>query len=167
MFVRMIGTVSLRAVLWGDGNERLPDLAARWAGDADARPYVAPRPAGGPPFDITVSLGVGENPTKRLSDDFERQLLRMLAGTGASVLVDKGGSAAERERVERALPPGAQAHDGPFAPFAAEIVRSKLFVGYDSAGRSRSLRLRSSADQYRQGLRQSSGWLRAGGHREP
>jgi hypothetical protein len=25
-------------------------------------------------------------------------------------------------------------HDGAFAPFAAEIARSKLFVGYDSAG---------------------------------
>ena len=117
----------------GDGGERLPDLAARWADDHQARPYVAPHPGDGPTFDITVSLGVGENPAKRLSDDFEHQLLRMLAGTGASVLVDKGGSPAERERVERALPPGAQTHDGPFAPFAAEIARSKLFVGYDSA----------------------------------
>jgi ADP-heptose:LPS heptosyltransferase len=26
-----------------------------------------------------------------------------------------------------------KAHDGLFAPFAAEIARSKLFVGYDSA----------------------------------
>jgi ADP-heptose:LPS heptosyltransferase len=25
-------------------------------------------------------------------------------------------------------------HDGAFAPFAAQIARSKLFVGYDSAG---------------------------------
>ena len=57
----------------------------------------------------------------------------MLAATGAIVLVDTGGSDAERERVERALPPGVRTHDGAFAPFAAEIVRSKLFVGYDSA----------------------------------
>jgi ADP-heptose:LPS heptosyltransferase len=116
-----------------DGNERLPDLAARWADDPVARPYIAALPNDRPPFDITVSLGVGENPAKRLNDDFERQLLQMLASTGASVLVDKGGTPAERERVERALPPGAQTHDGPFAPFAAEIARSKLFVGYDSA----------------------------------
>ena len=116
-----------------DGNERLPDLAARWADDPEARPYVSPHPPPGPPTDITVSLGVGENPDKRLSDDFERQLLQMLAGTGASVLVDKGGSPAERERVERAIPPGARTHDGAFAPFAAEISRSQLFVGYDSA----------------------------------
>src|SRR4029077_4088328 len=81
----------------------------------------------------TVSLGVGENPAKRIDDDFERRLLRMLAATGANILVDKGGSAEERERVERALPPGVRTHDGAFAPFAAEIARSKLFVGYDSA----------------------------------
>jgi hypothetical protein len=117
----------------GNANERLPDLAARWADDPEARPYVAPRPAEGPPADITVSLGVGENPAKRLDDDFERQLLQLLAETGASVLVDKGGSPAERERVERAIPPGMRTHEGAFAPFAAEIARSKLFVGYDSA----------------------------------
>jgi len=117
----------------GDGNERLPDLAARWADDPQAQPYVAPRPASGPSADITVSLGVGENPAKRLDDACEHQLLQMLAETGASVLVDKGGSAAERDRVERAIPPGAQTHEGSFAHFAAEIARSNLFVGYDSA----------------------------------
>jgi ADP-heptose:LPS heptosyltransferase len=121
----------------GNGNERLPDLAARWADDPAARPYVAPGPADGPPFDITVSLGVAENPAKRLDDHFERELLRVLAASGATILVDKGGSPAEHERVERALKPlaqtGARTHDGAFAPFAAEIARSQLFVGYDSA----------------------------------
>jgi ADP-heptose:LPS heptosyltransferase len=117
----------------GDGEERLSVLAATWAEDPQARPYVAPLPADGAPADITVSLGVGDNPAKRLDDEFERQLLRVLAETGASVLVDKGGGAAERDRVERALPPGVRTHDGAFAPFAADIARSKLFVGYDSA----------------------------------
>jgi len=117
----------------GNAHERLPELAARWADDHEAWPYIAPRSTTGRPVDITVSLGVGENPAKRLDDDFERELLRLLAATGATILVDKGGSDAERERVERALPPGARTHDGAFAPFAAEIARSKLFVGYDSA----------------------------------
>ena len=40
---------------------------------------------------ITVSLGVGENPQKRLSDPFEPELLALLAETGLSVLIDKGG----------------------------------------------------------------------------
>jgi hypothetical protein len=122
----------------GDGVERLPVLASRWAretfGVEDAKPYIAPIPALGPPADITVSLGVGENPAKRIGGEFERDLLRVLAETGASVLVDLGGSDEERERVERALLPGIRTHHGAFAPFAAQIARSRLFVGYDSAG---------------------------------
>ena len=122
----------------GDGNERLPDLAARWAqqtfGVEHAQPYVAPEPSEDEAADITVSLGVGENEAKRIPGDFERDLLAMLADTGASLLVDKGGSPAEAARVEKALPLGARTHQGDFAPFAAQIERSKLYVGYDSAG---------------------------------
>ncbi len=122
----------------GEGSGRLPDLASCWAkevfGVDDARPYVAPLPLVGKPAEITVSLGVGENEGKRIQGDFERELLCELAATGASILVDKGASAEERERVEAALPPGVRTHDGAFAAFAAEIARSKLFVGYDSAG---------------------------------
>jgi hypothetical protein len=128
----------------GDGLDRLPDLAARWArevfGVEDARPFIAPLSVTWPPAEITVSLGVGENPAKRIEGEFERELLKMLSETGASVLVDTGGSDEERARVEAALQPGAfgqgdmRTHAGAFAPFAAEIARSKLFVGYDSAG---------------------------------
>jgi hypothetical protein len=118
--------------------ERLPDIAASWVrevfGVEGAKPYIAPLPSMEPPAEITVSLGVGENPAKRLDESFERELLRVLAETGASVLVDKGGSAEERARVERAVLPGMRTHDGAFAPFAAQIARSKLYVGYDSAG---------------------------------
>jgi len=117
-------------------------LAARWAqqvfGIEGARPFVAPLAATGEPADVTVSLGVGENPAKRVTrnseaGDFERDLLRLLGETGASVLVDKGGSDEERQRVESVVLPGMRTHHGPFAPFAAQIARSRLFVGYDSA----------------------------------
>jgi ADP-heptose:LPS heptosyltransferase len=122
----------------GSGDEPLPVLTARWAhqvfGVEDAKPYIAPLPASDPPADITVSLGVGENPAKRIGGEFERDLLRVLAETGASVLVDLGGSDEERERVEHALLPGIRTHHGAFAPFAAQIARSRLFAGYDSAG---------------------------------
>ena len=122
----------------GDGNQPLAKLAARWAhqvfGVEGVRPYIAPLRSPDQPTAITVSLGVGENDSKRLNDAQERELLRALAQTGASILVDKGGSAGERERVERALLPGMRTHDGAFAPFAAQIATSKLFVGYDSAG---------------------------------
>jgi ADP-heptose:LPS heptosyltransferase len=122
----------------GSGDESLPALASRWAqevlGVENARAFIAPIPSNEPPPDITVSLGVGENPAKRIDGDFERDLLKALAETSASVLVDKGGTADEHERVERALLPGLRTHDGAFAPFAAQIARSKLYVGYDSAG---------------------------------
>ena len=117
----------------GDSDARLPDLAARWMGDAAAKPYVAPLPSHEPSAAITVSLGVGENPAKRLGDEFERELLQMLAATGGSVLVDLGGSDEERARVESALQPEMRTHSGAFAAFAAQIARSRLFVGYDSA----------------------------------
>ena len=122
----------------GEGNDPLPALASRWAhevlGVEKARAFVAPLPASDAASDITVSLGVGENPAKRIGGDFERNLLRALAETGGSILVDKGGSAEEHERVERAILPGMRTHDGAFAPFAQQIARSKLYVGYDSAG---------------------------------
>jgi hypothetical protein len=122
----------------GAGDEPLPVLAARWAletlGVGGARPYIAPRPVQDEPAEITVSLGVGENPAKGLGHEFEGELMRILSATGASVLVDKGGSDEERRRVESVLQPGMRTHEGAFAPFAAQIARSKLFVGYDSAG---------------------------------
>jgi len=124
---------------YGNWSQRsLPDLASMWADDVFevrfARPFVAPLPSNEPPAEITVSLGVGGNPAKRIDGDFETKLLGALAETGGSILVDKGGSAEEHERVERAIVPGMRTHDGAFAPFAAQIVRSKLYVGYDSAG---------------------------------
>jgi hypothetical protein len=122
----------------GESADPLPSLAAQWAlqtfGVEGARNYIAPLEPSDPPADITVSLGVGENGNKRIDGSFEHDLLRMLADTGASLLVDKGASAEERARVEAALPAGARTHDGAFAPFAAQIARSKLYVGYDSAG---------------------------------
>ncbi len=122
----------------GEGDDPLPALAARWAqatlGVEGARPFIAPRAVSGEPTEIAISLGVGENPAKGLGHDFERELMRLLSATGASILVDKGGSEEERERVESVLQPGMRTHDGAFAPFAAQIARSKLYVGYDSAG---------------------------------
>lgn len=122
----------------GDSYAALPDLAAQWAqeilGVSGAHPYVAPLRVQQPPVDITVSLGVGGNPAKSLGDKFESDLLAILGDTGASILVDKGASDEERRRVEAAVRLGIITHDGAFAPFASHIAKSKLFVGYDSAG---------------------------------
>ena len=122
----------------GDGEVRLPDLASQWAREifsvTGARSYVAPKPASGVTAQITVSLGTGDNSQKGLGRDFEKRLLSLLAGTGKSVLIDMGGSAEERTRVENALVPGIHTHDGSFASFASHIQRSELYVGYDSSG---------------------------------
>jgi ADP-heptose:LPS heptosyltransferase len=130
----------------GDGEDPLPRLAARWArevfGVPDASPYFAVAeapelPTG--PF-ITVNLGVGDNPRKRLPDPFEPELLRGLAEFGLPLVVDLGGGEEEEARVRAALrraglgPEQARLWQGSFASLAALIARSRLYVGYDSGG---------------------------------
>ena len=72
----------------------LPELAAAWAGETlgvdGAKPYVALGPAAARGPYIAVSLGVGENPAKRLPDPFEEELLRLLAERGLPLCIDKG-----------------------------------------------------------------------------
>ncbi len=122
----------------GSGNEPLPTLAKRWChetfGIPDARPYIATG-LDAAEFATTVSFGVGENPSKRVPDPFEEEVLRRLP---RPILIDKGAGGEEAERVERAVAKvggdGIVMWDGSFAGFAAHIQRSKLYVGYDSAG---------------------------------
>ncbi|MEO8026797.1 MAG: hypothetical protein ABI823_09995 [Bryobacteraceae bacterium] len=122
----------------GDGSETLPVLTAQWTkqtlGVDGARAYVAPMTPNELTPDVTVSLGVGENPAKRAPDPFEQDLFAHLERTGASVLVDYGAGGEESERVDRVLRPGMRTWRGAFAPFAAQIARSRVYVGYDSAG---------------------------------
>jgi ADP-heptose:LPS heptosyltransferase len=58
---------------------------------ADRRPLVA------------VNFGVGENPLKRLSEDFEKQLIGHLAQNGARLIFDKGAGDGEIERANLVL----------------------------------------------------------------
>jgi hypothetical protein len=120
-----------------DGGDSLSILARRWAsetfGVADARPYIQTG-LDAAEFACTVSFGVGENPEKRLADPFEEELLKQLP---RPLLIDKGGGGEEAQRVERAVAKagsGIAMWDGSFAEFAAHIQKSKLYVGYDSAG---------------------------------
>lgn len=128
----------------GGGGETLGALTSRWCeqtlgvkGGAFLRPAsVAARPAAKV---CTVSLGVGENPAKRVPGGFETDLLRLLLARGFHVLIDKGAGGEEAERVERALTGAGHRNritvfDAAFAPFAAAIMASDLYVGYDSAG---------------------------------
>jgi ADP-heptose:LPS heptosyltransferase len=124
----------------GETDRALPELAAAWAletfGVPNAKPYVALEhsSAGG---GVAVSLGVGENPAKRIPDPFEEQLLALLATGGATLVIDRGAGGEEAARVGRAVErSGVKAAfwEGSFAGFAAIIAASRLYVGYDSAG---------------------------------
>jgi ADP-heptose:LPS heptosyltransferase len=124
----------------GEGTESLTELMRRWLAETfgveDAAPYIAPAPQAVDPEVVTVSLGVGENPAKRIGDSFEEPLLAALLDRGAKILIDKGFGEDEAVRVERlaARHPGVRTFQGSFAAFAAMIARSRLYVGYDSAG---------------------------------
>ena len=124
----------------GDGEESLGTLSLRWAketfGVENAKAYIAPTRAGAAQAAITVSLGVGENPTKRIREPFERELMAALARRSETVLVDRGIGGEEAERVERATAglTNVAYWEGSFAGFADAIARSRLYVGYDSAG---------------------------------
>ena len=128
--------------------EPLPALAAQWARDTfgiDASsPWIAPAPAEqvkipGRPF-VTISLGVGENPAKRIADPFEQGLIGHVVRAGAHVLIDEGAGGEEAQRVQHAIaasgapPKRVHTFRGSFATFASAIARSQLYIGYDSAG---------------------------------
>ena len=92
----------------------------------------------------TVSLGTGGNPAKGIGDPFEAELLACLAqyqGEAVDTIwIDKGAGGEEASRVDRAIALSGVPRDrvrlweGSFAGFASIIARSKLYVGYDSAG---------------------------------
>jgi ADP-heptose:LPS heptosyltransferase len=115
----------------------LPQLTSEWCretfGIRDARAYVAPL-SSTPGADIAVSLGVGGNRSKRLDAAFERGLLERLTAAG-EVLIDRGAGGEEADRVNRATEGlSVRYAEGSFAEFAGGIVRSRRYVGYDSAG---------------------------------
>jgi ADP-heptose:LPS heptosyltransferase len=127
---------------YGAGTDRpLTELAAGWAAESlgvnGAKPYLA---LGGPPQRgryVAVSLGVGENPSKRLPDPFEEELLRLLCSLGLPLCIDLGAGGEEAARVKRAVERSgvnATLWNGSFAGFASIIAGSRLYVGYDSAG---------------------------------
>jgi hypothetical protein len=121
----------------GASGASLTELTQQWCtevfGAGEARPWVAPA-ARGVECDITVSFGVGENEEKRLGDEFERELLVRLGPR--RITLDVGASESEIGRARRAAEalPHVTLYQGEYAPFAALIARSRLYIGYDSAG---------------------------------
>lgn len=127
----------------GDGEESLSALARRWAAETFGIPHASPFVAVPEPAeraDVAVSLGVGENPAKRIPDPFEEELLRLLGARGGIIWIDRGVGGEEAARVDRAISGSGvpreriRTWEGSFAGFASIISRAGLYVGYDSAG---------------------------------
>lgn len=126
----------------GSSNLTLTQLIAEWLAetfDTDHfKPYVAP--AEQPRVaQVSMSLGVGDNANKRLSDAFEISAVKEILKTGNHVIIDRGAGGEEAQRVTRMAqelgnPSNLHLHDGSYASFASHIVQSDLYVGYDSAG---------------------------------
>jgi ADP-heptose:LPS heptosyltransferase len=103
--------------------------------------WIAPRPCEittGRPA-VAISLGVGENESKRIPGDFEARLIRHLADRCATIHLDRGAGGEEARRVtDAAEASGAlhkvRFHEGSFAAFVSIIIQSDFYAGYDSAG---------------------------------
>ena len=67
-----------------------------------------------------VSLGVGENESKRIAGDFEAQLIRALGGKYRTIWIDRGVGGDEARRVTAAAE--ASGCSGP-RPLLGRIVR--------------------------------------------
>ena len=57
---------------------------------------------------VTINFGVGENPLKRIDDNFERSLVASLIENGASVIFDKGAGEDETRRADAVIAHAAQ-----------------------------------------------------------
>ena len=113
--------------------------------------------AGGARHIITMNLGVGQNPRKRVGPEFEKRLLRALVMIpGTVVILDRGFGADEEERCAMLvadargagfqsaettfsadgfprLPHGVIALECGIGEMAATIGHSDEYIGYDSA----------------------------------
>ena len=86
-----------------------------------------------------ISLGVGENETKRIPGDFETGLIRGLGARFKTLWIDRGAGGEEARRVTAAAEASgriAQVRfwEGSFAGFASIISQCDYYAGYDSAG---------------------------------
>ncbi len=125
----------------GDSPATLPMLADQWLQETfglGGAPYLAPE-LDDTEAEIAVSLGVGENEEKRIGDEFEEAVVRQLMTYGRPILIDRGAGGEESDRVDAlverlAAPHLVKTHTGPFSSFARQILGSRFYFGYDSAG---------------------------------
>jgi hypothetical protein len=121
--------------------QNLTGLVAQWLQQAfgtSAAAYIAPA-ASESVSGAAVSLGVGDNESKRIGGDFESRLLALLGARYPTIWVDRGVGGEEAHRVTAAVEASGVANrvrfwEGSFAGFASIVSQCDLYVGYDSAG---------------------------------
>ncbi len=128
----------------GTGGGNLSDLVRQWLRTtfgSDAAAFIAPpsQPLSNIGAKAAVSLGVGENESKRIDGDFETRLIEVLGTCYETIWVDRGVGGEEARRVTAAVEASAAAGrvrywEGGFAEFASIISQCDMYVGYDSAG---------------------------------
>lgn len=122
----------------------LTDLTQHWLRETfgeSGQAYIAPYrvPVQGEPPNAAVSLGVGENDSKRIGGDFEAQLIRALGEKYRSIWIDRGVGGEEARRVTAAAEASGcmdrvRYWEGSFAGFASIVSQCDFYAGYDSAG---------------------------------
>lgn len=127
-----------------DSASNLTELTQHWLEKTfgtSGRAYIAPQPVlmEGKPPRVAISLGVGENESKRIPGDFESRLIGILGRKFHAVWIDRGIGGKEARRVTAAAENSecidrVRFWQGSFAGFASLIAQSDLYVGYDSAG---------------------------------
>ena len=128
----------------GTHSSNLTDLVRGWLRETfgvDGSAYIAPRvqPVSGEAPRAAVSLGVGENDSKRVAGDFEPSLLDVLGIHYRTIWVDRGAGGPEALRVTAAVEASCVADrvrfwEGGFAGFASIIAQCDFYAGYDSGG---------------------------------
>jgi hypothetical protein len=125
-----------------DGN--LSGLTQRWLDETfgeSGQAYLAPERVSmdGDSPRAAISLGVGENESKRIGGDFEAQSIRALGEKYRTLWIDRGVGGEEARRVTVAAEASGCSDrirfwEGSFAGFASIISQCDLYAGYDSAG---------------------------------
>jgi ADP-heptose:LPS heptosyltransferase len=88
--------------LFGAQETAFPSISLRGSDRSAARALVNRIRRGARPI-VAINFGVGENPLKRINDEFERQLVRSLIEEGASVILDKGAGEDETRRADAVI----------------------------------------------------------------
>ncbi len=130
-----------RTAHWADNLTTLTEHWVRETFQVTGQAYVKPHPVridGASPR-AAVSLGVGENDTKRVEGDFEAQMIRKLGERFRTIWIDRGVGGEEALRVTAAARASGVADrvrfcEGSFAAFVSVVMQCDFYAGYDSAG---------------------------------